>query len=196
MRYFEYSNLVFVNFQLHQFKTAVPGIQALNTTVTLAQVVPSRTLVYSTGTPTAFPRGPTTVTTRPMGQVTAARLAVPVTVGATRILAPQGAVLTPAARITAIPASQATSAPTRIISTQSNISLGRITVSVTNSATSVNPILTQMRPNLVVPTSNVSNRGNAAQGAKVVAQPATIHLPPMQQAGLKTSTLSTPRTSE
>ncbi|KRT79510.1 hypothetical protein AMK59_6762, partial [Oryctes borbonicus] len=208
--------------QIHPFKSSqnATGLQAIGGTVTVAQVVPSRTqtLVYSTGT-THFSSTPKLTiassvqgqrqasTPRPVAQVTATRLPINVPQsGATRIVTPQAALLT-GTRISTVSTSQQTTVigAQRLISTTQSqgVPLSRLSVSVPNQSQSSGAnILTQTRiPALSFPlvavTSNPQNRTLQAQTAKVITQPGpgAIHLAQMPAATIKsTQNIVTPTT--
>lgn len=105
----------------------------------------------------------------------------------TRLVAPQATVLTSGSRISTVSTTQAPtvigSQPARIVTpNQSNVSIGRLAVTVANQPQSNNNILSQrisLHP-LVAVANNSQNRNIQTQGPKVIAQPAqpgaAIHL--------------------
>lgn len=104
--------------------------------------------------------------------------------GSARLVAPQGTVLTTGTRISTVPAPQQSAiigaTPARIVSTtQPNVTLGRLSVSVSTSpaqASSAN-VLGQTRIStlslhpLVAVASSTQPRSIQTQGAKVITQP-------------------------
>lgn len=116
---------------------------------------------------------------------------MPVTItqsGNTRLVTPQATVLTSGARISSVAGSQSSqlmgTQPTRIVSTtQPNVSLGRLAVTVANQQANTN-ILGQTRISTLslhplVAVANNQSRNIQTQGAKVITQPtqgAAIHL--------------------
>ncbi|KAG5883158.1 hypothetical protein JTB14_033409 [Gonioctena quinquepunctata] len=206
--------------QIHSFKSGATGIQALGNTVTIAQVLPSRTqaVVYSPNANAQFtPAARITVASsipnqrvpqpRPIGQVTTTRLTVPVNVSQSgaRLLAPQATVLTSGTKISTVPAQQATAlgSTARIVNTQPNVTLGRLSVAAAspNAVTSTN-LLGQTRISTInlhsfVAVANSSQaRSIPSQGAKVITQPAqgTIHLTPLSAPVKTTSSVITTTT--
>ncbi|CAG9825085.1 unnamed protein product [Phaedon cochleariae] len=203
--------------QIHSFKPGVTGIQALGNTVTIAQVLPSRTqtIVYGTNTTAQFTptaritvanpnQGQRTPQPRSLGQVTTTRLTVPVNVSqsGTRLVAPQATVLASGTRISTIPTNSGSVG--RIVTTQPNVNLGRLSVAAASpTAVSSTNILGQTRistlnlHSLVVANSSQA-RSIPAQGAKVITQPApgTIHLTPLATPVKTTASIvsTTPRT--
>lgn len=205
--------------QLHSFKPnqGATAIQTLGSTVTLAQVIPSRTqtLVYSTnGTQfTSAPRltiASTTqnrLSTASKAQVATARLTMPIVGqgGSTRLVAPQGTVLTPGARISTVPTMQQPTPPRIVSTTQSTVTLGRLSVSVTSAPTQVSSVnvLGQTRIStlslhpLVAVANNAQSRTIQAQTAKVIAQPVqgnTVSIPQMSTVMKSTPIATTTRT--
>ncbi|XP_031343789.1 histone deacetylase complex subunit SAP130 isoform X2 [Photinus pyralis] len=190
--------------QLHSFKPnqGATAIQTLGSTVTLAQVIPSRTqtLVYSTNG-TQFTSAPrltiastiqNRLSTTSKAQVTTARLTMPIVSqgGSTRLVAPQGTVLTTGARISTVPTTQQPTPPRIVSTTQSTVTLGRLSVSVTSAPTQVSSVnvLGQTRIStlslhpLVAVANNAQPRTIQAQTAKVIAQPVqgnTVSIPQM-----------------
>uniref|UniRef100_A0A6P7F1A4 Histone deacetylase complex subunit SAP130-A n=1 Tax=Diabrotica virgifera virgifera TaxID=50390 RepID=A0A6P7F1A4_DIAVI len=192
--------------QIHSFKAGAAGIQTLGSAVTIAQVIPSRTqaVVYSASstpqfTPARITVATTTSTPRPtqprsLNQVTTARLTVPVNVSqsGTRLVTPQATVLSSGARISAVSASQPTSTlgtTTRIVTTQPNLSIGRLSVATaTPNAVSTGNFLGQTKistlniHSLVAVANTNSQQGRANipnQGPKVITQPAQVQLTPL-----------------
>ncbi|KAK5645713.1 hypothetical protein RI129_004177 [Pyrocoelia pectoralis] len=190
--------------QLHSFKPnqGATAIQSLGSTVTLAQVIPrTQTLVYSTnGTQfTSTPRLTIANTiqnrqpTTSKAQVATARLTMPISVsqgGSTRLVAPQGTVLTTGARISAVPSTQQSTPPRIVPTTQSTVTLGRLSVSVTNAPTQASNVnvLGQTRIStlslhpLVAVANSAQPRTIQAQTAKVITQPVqgnSVSLPQM-----------------
>ncbi|KAF5303061.1 hypothetical protein FQR65_LT08390 [Abscondita terminalis] len=187
--------------QLHPFKPSQGGT---GNAVTIAQVIPSRTqtLVYSSnGTQfTSTPRltvGNTVQNQRPIStskaQMSTARLTMPISVsqgGTTRLVAPQGTVLTTGARISTISTSQSSTTPRVVSTSQSTVTLSRLSVSVATAPTQANSVnvLGQTRIStlslhpLVAVASNSQPRTIQTQGAKVINQPVpgnTLHIPQM-----------------
>lgn len=111
-------------------------------------------------------------------QVTTTRLPVNVTQPSARLVAPQAAVLTTGTRISTVsPAQQPSVIGTsaRLVSTtQPNVSLGRLAVTVANTAQVTNTnILGQTRISLhsvVALPNNTQARNMQTQGTKVIAQ--------------------------
>lgn len=114
--------------------------------------------------------------------MTTARLSVPVSISqtnATRLVAPQATVLTTGARISTVPVTQqasviGTTAARLVSTTQPNVSLGRLAVTVANTTQGTNAnILGQTRISLhsvVALPNNSQTRNIQAQGAKVISQ--------------------------
>ncbi|XP_018325748.1 histone deacetylase complex subunit SAP130-A [Agrilus planipennis] len=208
--------------QIHPFKSGQSntGIQALtNNTVTLAQVLPARTqtLVYSTGGNTAHLAAPPRIavstniqnrqstTPKTMNQVTTTRLTMPVNVtAATRLVTPQGTVLTTGTRLTTTTSTQqatllGSTAPARIVSTtQPAVAIGRVAVTPTQSSSASNVIgqsrisTLSLHPLVVANTSQP--RTIQTQGAKVITQTAqgtAIHLTQMPATIKPTQTIVT-----
>lgn len=196
--------------QIHSFKAGSTGIQALGNTVTIAQVLPSRTqaVVYSANSNAHFTPARITVATtttaprlnQPRNQVTTARLTVPVNVSqsGTRLITPQATVLSSGARISAVTTAQ-TSTTARIVTTQPNLSIGRLSVAtatptaVTN-ATFIGPTkLSTLNLHSLVAVANANappaRTTISTQGPKVITQPAqgTIQLTGTLSAQLKTT---------
>ncbi|XP_022913567.1 histone deacetylase complex subunit SAP130 [Onthophagus taurus] len=208
------------NNQVHTFnKTAqnISSIQTIGSTVTIAQVLPSRTqtLVYSSVPTTQFvsnsrvtiasslqtQRQPTTP--RPMAQVSATRLPVNVPPGGTaRLVTPQ--ILATSTRISTVSTSQQ---PTiigtqRILSTApSNVTVGRLPTS--QPQTTTGNIITQNRiPTLslqpiVAVATTAPMRALQPQVPKVITQQtqqgASIHLAQLPNT-LKSAQTVTPTT--
>lgn len=196
--------------QIHSFKAGSTGIQALGNTVTIAQVLPSRTqaVVYSANSNAHFTPARITVATtttaprlnQPRNQVTTTRLTVPVNVSqsGTRLITPQATVLSSGARISAVTTAQ-TSTTARIVTTQPNLSIGRLSVAtatptaVTN-ATFIGPTkLSTLNLHSLVAVANANappaRTTISTQGPKVITQPAqgTIQLTGTLSAQLKTT---------
>ncbi|XP_074030862.1 sin3A-associated protein 130 isoform X2 [Leptinotarsa decemlineata] len=188
---------------IHSFKPGAAGIQALGNAVTITQVLPNRTqaVVYSANTAPQFsPTARLTVPSatqnqrppqpRTIGQITTTRLTVPVNVSqsGTRLVTPQATVLASGTRISTVPSQQGSSlgSATRIVTSQSNVSLGRVSVAAAPTAVSTANLLGQTRISAVnlhpfVAVANSSqSRSISNQGAKVIT-PAqgTIHLTPL-----------------
>nr|XP_023019504.1 histone deacetylase complex subunit SAP130-B [Leptinotarsa decemlineata] len=189
--------------QIHSFKPGAAGIQALGNAVTITQVLPNRTqaVVYSANTAPQFsPTARLTVPSatqnqrppqpRTIGQITTTRLTVPVNVSqsGTRLVTPQATVLASGTRISTVPSQQGSTlgSATRIVTSQSNVSLGRVSVAAAPTAVSTANLLGQTRISAVnlhpfVAVANSSqSRSISNQGAKVIT-PAqgTIHLTPL-----------------
>ncbi|KAK9712395.1 Histone deacetylase complex subunit SAP130 C-terminus [Popillia japonica] len=189
--------------QIHPFKSTqnTTGIQAIGGTVTVAQVVPSRTqtLVYSTGN-THFSSTPRLTiansvqgqrqisTPRPVAQVTATRLPINVPqTGTARIVTPQAALLTSGTRISTVSTSQQTTvigaqralltSGTRIstvsTSQQTTVIGAQRIISTTQSQNVPLSRLSVSVPNQtqMAVTSNPQNRTLQTQTAKVITQP-------------------------
>ncbi|CAG9858712.1 unnamed protein product [Phyllotreta striolata] len=210
--------------QIPSFKGGSSTIQALGNTVTIAQVLPARTqaLVYSANTSAQFtPAAKITVATtsssiprpaqpRSISQITNARLTVPVNVtqSGARLITPQATVLTSGTRISAVGTSQPPSTlntTTRIVTSQPNLSIGRLSVAAAPAQVSSSNFLGQTKISTlslhslvaVASGNSVPGRGTlASQGSKVITQPAqgTIQLTPLTtqikttQAGVSTAT--------
>ncbi|KAJ8930195.1 hypothetical protein NQ314_017035 [Rhamnusium bicolor] len=214
--------------QIHSFKPGATGIQALGNTVTIAQVLPSRTqaVVYNANTSAQFtPTARITVAntaqnqrqpqTRPIGQVTSsARLTVPVSQSSARLVAPQATVLTSGARISTIstqqqPTGLGTTAA-RIVSSQPNVTIGRLSVAASPAAVSTTNLLGQTRISTlnlhslshnsvaVVPPQAISIAKvfpqSESQGPAGAATNVFIHTP-VQSAPRRTSPSPNPTTS-
>ncbi|XP_057670955.1 histone deacetylase complex subunit SAP130-B isoform X1 [Diorhabda carinulata] len=187
--------------QIHSFKAGTTGIQALGNTVTIAQVLPTRTqaVVYSANSNAQFTPARITVATttsaprlnqpRPLNQVTTARLTVPVNVSqsGTRLITPQATVLSSGGRISAVTTTQTSTAP-RIVTTQPNLSIGRLSVAtatptaVTNATFIGSTKLSTLNLHSLVAVANANTPPArttiSTQGPKVITQPAqgTIQL--------------------
>ncbi|EFA03829.2 histone deacetylase complex subunit SAP130 [Tribolium castaneum] len=197
----------------HSFKPGqnASGIQGLGNTVTIAQVLPSRTqaVVYSANTSGQFTATPRltvsssaqnqrqSTAARPM--VTTARLTIPVNVTQTgaRLVAPQATVLTSGARITAV--SQASTVigttPNRIVTTQPNVTIGRLSVAASPAQVSNSNIIGQTRTLNLLAVANPSQPRSVhtQQATKVITQPAqgAIHFTPISAPVKTTQTVVT-----
>ncbi|XP_044267911.1 histone deacetylase complex subunit SAP130 isoform X1 [Tribolium madens] len=195
----------------HSFKPGqnASGIQGLGN-VTIAQVLPSRTqaVVYSANTSGQFTATPRltvsssqnqrqNAATRPV--VTTARLTIPVNVTQTsgRLVAPQATVLTSGARITAVasqPSSVIGTTANRIVSTQPNVTIGRLSVAASPAQVSNSNIIGQTRTLNLLAVANTSQpRSVHTQATKVITQPAqgAIHFTPIPAAVKTTQTVVT-----
>ncbi|KAL3283559.1 hypothetical protein HHI36_006698 [Cryptolaemus montrouzieri] len=202
--------------QVHSFKSnqATTGIQALNSAVTIAQVLPPRTqtIVYNPSSTNQFITasrltGATTVQNqrqqllRP-NHVTSTRVTVPANqITSSRTITPQGAVLTPTARISTLSAqpTQTTasigSTATRIVTTQPTVTINRLAVGANSAQVTNSNSLGQTRVfhSLVAVANSQGARTIQTSGAKVITQsaPGTIHLTPLNTT-IKTTQSSTP----
>jgi histone deacetylase complex subunit SAP130 len=202
----------------HSFKPGqnATNIQGLGNTVTIAQVLPSRTqaVVYSANTSgqfTAAPRLTVTSSTQNQRQnssarpvVTTARLTIPVnaTQPGARLVTPQATVLTSGARITAVSSQpqQTTVIGTttnRIVTTQPSVTIGRLSVPASPAQVSNSNIIGQPRTlslHSLVAVANTSQPRNVhTQATKVITQPAqgAIHFTPIPAAIKTTQTVVT-----
>ncbi|XP_063903312.1 histone deacetylase complex subunit SAP130 isoform X4 [Zophobas morio] len=187
----------------HSFKPGqnATGIQGLGNTVTIAQVLPSRTqaVVYSANTSGQFTATPRlTVASSAQNQrqstaarpvVTTARLTIPVNVTQTgaRLVTPQATVLTSGARIAAVSSQpqQSTVIGTttnRNVSTQPTVTIGRLSVGAAPAQVSNSNITTRTLNLHPVVLANTSQpRSIHTQATKVITQPAqgAIHFTPL-----------------
>ncbi|CAH0558212.1 unnamed protein product [Brassicogethes aeneus] len=202
--------------QIHPYKPGASTIQTIGSSVTIAQVLPSRTqaVVYSANTGSQFPSTRLTVASnlpnqrqnqgvRPIGQVATARLTVPVNVATSgaRLVAPQ-TVLTSGARISAVQSPQQQQQGARIVCTQPSAPLGRLTVATPTVVSANNVLGTRISAlnlsnisSLVAVANSPQQRGLQTQGPKVITQPTqAIHLTSLQSP-LKTTTQNVVSTS-
>lgn len=102
-----------------------------------------------------------------------------VTQSGTRLVTPQATVLASNARLSSVPSTQSTvigSTSTRIVSTtQQNVSIGRLAVTVANASQSNTPAIlgqTKIAIHPLLVANNSQTRTIPTQGTKVIAQPA------------------------